>query len=84
MKTLVMLIITLTTLPAYAKVYKCIVEEQPRYQQVPCQKAVAIKQLNLPPNIVSTKGLRRYMEKDIKPKKRREKKARDARKAKQS
>lgn len=83
MKTLIALIIFLFTSTAYAQVYKCIVSGQTRYQQAPCpRESSSEKAIELIPNIVSTKGLRQYMEQDKEPKKRRDKKEKKANRAK--
>lgn len=81
MKIITLLIIALYISPASAKVYKCIVNEQTKYQQVPCPKQSSHGgEIEVIPNTVSTKGLRQYIKQDRLPKKRREKKEKDAQK----
>lgn len=52
---------------AYAKVNKCKVDGQIKYQDTPCPNNSG-GEIELKPNVTSTKGLRLYMEQDRVPK----------------
>ena len=82
MKILTFLIIVLSISPSYAKVYKCLVNEQTHYQEVPCSEQNSHGgEIDVLPNTVSTKELRQYIEQDKIPKKQRRKKEKKAQKA---
>ncbi len=82
MRILTLLIIALSNSPAYAKIYKCIVNGQTKFQETPCPKnSSSGGEIEVKPNIVSTKGLREYMKQDRIPKKLRDQKEKNARKA---
>lgn len=85
MKITSLLIISFFVSPASAKVYKCIVNKQTRYQESPCSTLAGNDgELELKDNMVSTQGIRQAIEQDKAPKKRREKREKDARKAKRT
>ena len=85
MKITCLLIISLFASPVSAKVYKCLSNEQTRYQETPCSTLASNDgEIELRDNTVSTQGLRNAIKQDKAPKKRREKREKDARKAKRS
>ena len=84
MKIISLLLIIFSISSAYAKVYKCILNGKTLFQETPCSKESRGGEIEVKPNIVSTKGLRQYMKQDRLPKKLREKKAINARKAKRA
>lgn len=85
MKITSLLIISLFVSPVSAKVYKCLVNEQTKYQQAPCPASTSsTEEMNLKDNTISTQGLRQAIKQDKIPKKRREKREKDARKAKRT
>ncbi|MCK5356455.1 MAG: hypothetical protein KAJ63_15170 [Methyloprofundus sp.] len=85
MKITSLLIISLFVSPASAKVYKCLVNEQTKYQAVPCPASTSnTEEIELKDNTVSTQGLRQAIKQDKVPKKRREKRKKEAKKAKRA
>ncbi|NOQ12952.1 MAG: DUF4124 domain-containing protein [Methyloprofundus sp.] len=80
-----LLLIALSISPAYAKVYKCMLNGQTKYQETPCpDNSNSGSEIDVTPNIVSTKGLRQYIKQDRLPKKLREQKEKDALKARRA
>lgn len=77
MKTIIVLMLTLFILPANARVFKCKVNGQTKYQEIPCPKGSSGGRIAVRPNVISTEGLRRYIEQDRIPKMQREQKERN-------
>ncbi|MCF7970829.1 MAG: hypothetical protein K9L22_06655 [Methylococcaceae bacterium] len=63
MKTILTLIIALFVMPASAKVFKCKVNGQTKYQQAPCS-ANDSGEITIKPNVMSTEGIRQQIAAD--------------------
>lgn len=85
MKILVVLMLTLFVLPVNAKVYKCKVNGQTKYQQVLCpEDSSSGGVIEVKANVTSTAGLRQHMEQDRVAKMLREQKERERMAARQA